>query len=316
MIGLTVTATVLSVLTGIVIHPFFAAVFAIISVTLPLIGSYVMNDIIKFTGTTTWIKYRYIAEMMRMHIYLYRMGAPPYDAEPERKRDDLLSKKLREVRESIQLDDVIPFSIREPTTEEAVVQAIQTANTLSKGDDGLSPIALKDYLMWRVVGQREWYEGRIQGDYTRLKASYRYAQGFLLAGSLFSAVIGFGGQSLQYVTLVAVTNAISVALTSWANVSMYGKTYSLFQIASLSLSDELRDWHALSDNPELEDPAVQSKEQAQFVKRIEDILLKERADWYALAIQVQTASDQTILSGLTQLVNQTKPEPNGGATRE
>src|SRR5215813_190255 len=72
VIGLTLTATIASVLTGIMGQTTLAVVLALMSIALPIVAALLMNDLIRFTGRTAWIKYRYIAEMMRMHIYLYR----------------------------------------------------------------------------------------------------------------------------------------------------------------------------------------------------------------------------------------------------
>ncbi|MCK6578305.1 MAG: DUF4231 domain-containing protein [Anaerolineae bacterium] len=302
VILLTFVATVASVAAGVVSGlglMWLTVALALLSVALPIIGSYLMNDIIKFTGGTTWIKYRYIAETMRMHIYLYRMKAPPYDAEPVRKRDDLLSANLRKVREEIDLNEVIPFDIRQPKETAEIEKAIATANKFTPDDNGLDEIALGQYLKWRVLDQRQWYEGRVQDDFKRLKNSYRQAQGALLGGALISALAGL--IDVQALWLVAITNAFSVAMTTSANVSMFGATYSLFQAAALRLSDELIAWLAQEDNPELDEPMARAAAEAAFSARIEDVLLWERKSWYELAIQVQTTSDQTILSSLARL---------------
>ncbi|MBL8130248.1 MAG: DUF4231 domain-containing protein [Anaerolineae bacterium] len=312
VIVLTLIATVASVAAGVVGalgQVWLTAFFAVLSITLPIVGSYLMNDIIKFTGGTTWIKYRYIAETMRMHIYLYRMKAPPYDAEPVRKRDDLLGNNLRKVREEIDLNEVIPFDIRQPKDEAEIKAVIAAANRYTRDDNGLDEIALGQYLKWRVLDQREWYEGRVQDDFKRLKNSYRLAQGALLGGALISALAGL--IDVQVLWLVAITNAVSVALTTSANVSMFGATYSLFQAAALRLSDELVAWLALADNPELDEPMARAAAEAAFAARIEDVLLWERKSWYELAIQVQTTSDQTILSSLARITKEDQNRRSG-----
>lgn len=306
VISLTLVATVASVLTGITGQGFWAAIFGIISVVLPIAGTYIMNDIVKFTGTTTWIKYRYIAETMRMHIYLYRMKAGPYANLPLEQSDDLLSENIRAAREEIDLDEVIPFTVREPIEEQEIIAVIKEANQYTPEEDGLSEIQLENYIRWRLINQRQWYDSRVHDDYSRLKTNFRWSQAVLLAGALISALAGF--INIQIVTLVAVTNALSVALTSYSNVSMFGKTYSLFLITSLKLGDLLRNWYALSNNPELQVADQRAVAVADFVKRIEDALLEERQAWYELAIQVQTTSDQTILSNLEKLTQRTQTD--------
>lgn len=302
VINLTLIATVASVLTGITGQTLVAFGFGIMSVTLPIIGAYLMNDIMKFTGTTSWVKYRYIAENIRMHIYLYRMHARPYADVPQDKRDNLLSENIAKARTAVQLDEVIPFTVSEPDTPDEIKQAIAEANRYSENESGLNKIELDQYLRWRLINQRQWYDGKVQDDYKRLKSSFRLSQGFLLGGALISALAGF--INIQVITLVAVTNAISVALTSWSTVSMFGKTYSLFLVTSLRLGDQLRDWYAREDDVEMQNEAHRKAAIADFAKEIEDTLLQEREEWYKLAIQVQTAGDNSIISNLEKLTQQ------------
>jgi len=68
------------------------------------------------------------------------------------------------------------------------------------------------------------------------------------------------------------TNAISVSLISWSNMSMVGKTYSIFQIASNKLGDELKIWIGKENDPSYQVAETLAVEQAKFVLRIENIL--------------------------------------------
>jgi hypothetical protein len=299
VIALSLTATIASVLTAILDQVVITFFLVILSVALPVIASYQMNDIIRFTGTTSWIKYRYIAEMMRMHIYLYRMQAGVYSVGPANKMDNLLAQNLPLIRDEIRWDEVIPPSVREPEGEEAIRKAISSANSGSD-DDGLSEISIENYIKWRVDQPRTWYTGKINEDFNRLKTSVRWAQGFLLAGALISALAGLS-INIQYVTAVAVTNAISAALTAWSGVSMVGKTYSIFQIASNQLGDELGKWNSLQDDPENQVDGALVAEKAKFALRIENIHLWERQEWYEMALQAQSAGDRMMLGDLTRL---------------
>lgn len=312
VIYLTLTATITSVLTVIIGQPVLAVASAITSIVLPIIASYMMNDIVKFTGTTAWIKYRYIAEMMRMHIYLYRMQADIYAAGPHHKMDNLLVQKLSAVRDAVKWDDVIPPSATEPQTETQTLEAIREANP-DKNDDGLSKISIDNYMKWRVDQQKSWYDGRIQDDFKRLKMFFRAGQVTLLVGSLVSALLG-GYLDVRIVALVAITNAISVTLNSLSNVSMVGKTYNIFQIASEQLKDKKTEWKSLEDDPENKDPDVLAKSISDFATRVENVLLWERQEWYEMALQAQAAGDKLILGDLTRLMQraeeaQTNPAP-------
>ncbi len=298
VITLALMATVASVLTGIIGQTTLAVILAIISITLPIVGSYLMNDIIQFTGTTYWIKCRYIAEMMRMNIFLYRMQAGDYAAGPLEKMDNLLNDKLIAVRTEVKLDENIARG-RVPRGQEEITAAIEKANSFTPGDDGLSEIEVEKYLRWRLDNQREWYDNQINEDFARLKFFVRSAQGFLLIGALASALLG--PYVIQVVTLVAVTNAIAVALTQWSNVSMVGKTYGIFQIALDLLGDQGASWDAFKNETEYQDPAKRAAETANLAQRVENVLLWERQEWYETALQAQSSGDKMILGDLTRL---------------
>lgn len=56
VIYLTLISTVAAVGTVVIGLHELALLFAVISIALPIIASYLMNDLIRFTGTTAWIK--------------------------------------------------------------------------------------------------------------------------------------------------------------------------------------------------------------------------------------------------------------------
>ncbi|MCA0455551.1 MAG: DUF4231 domain-containing protein [Chloroflexi bacterium] len=312
VIGLTLIATIASILTGILGETLLSVILAIGSVIISASASVLMNDIIKFTGTTAWIKYRYIAEMMRMHIYLYRMQADIYAVGPVNLMDNLLVEKLSKVRADIKMDDIIPSSFSVPQTEAEIVEVIKQANSGSD-DDGVSEISIENYIKWRVDKPQSWYDSRIKTDFARLKLFYRWGQIILLIGSISSALAGFA-INLQIFTLVAVTNAISVALTQWSNVSMVGKTYSIFQIASDELKDQKAWWLATVNDFDTTEEEKMKAAKSMFATRVENVLLWEREEWYEMALQAQAAGDKMILGDLTRLTQraqdaQNKPAP-------
>lgn len=299
VIVLTATATVFAVLTGIAWYWQAALAFSIIAVSLPIIGTYLMNDIIKFTGTTDWIKYRYTAEMMRMHIYLYRMKAERYAKGPIHKMDTVLSEALREVRESVKWDGVLPPTVGEAVKDDEIKAFIADANSYTPRDDGLSEINIDDYMEWRVDDQKEWYDRKVGEDFERMKLFFRLAQVFLLVGSLAGGLAGY--LSFDLVTMIAITNAIAAALTSWSNTSLYGTTYSIFRLTSQQLSDIKMLWTARLDDEEMQDEAHRKQETARFAQEVENILLWEREEWYELMLQTQAANDKVILEDLKHL---------------
>ena len=317
VIGLTLISTVASILIALVGQYLPLAIgLGLISVVLPVGASYLMNDIVRFTGTTSWIKYRYIAEMMRMHIYLYRMRADVYaEGRPMEEMDDLLVENLSNLRESVKWDEVIPPSISEPNDANTIMDYIKSANSSTPEDDGLESLEIDNYIAWRLENQRRWYEKNIQGDFKRMKEFVRWAQTALLFGAVASTLGGF--LNYQLVVVVAVTNAVSVALTSLSNVSMFGKTYSLFQIAEQKLADQKLKWLALEDNAAMKDAAYHETQVRNLAKQVEAILLWERQEWYEMALQAQTVTDKMILGDLTRLTqraDETSRQSPGAST--
>ncbi|MBK9745154.1 MAG: DUF4231 domain-containing protein [Chloroflexi bacterium] len=317
VILLTLISTVASIVVAVLSqNAQIAFLLAVTSILLPVIASYLMNDIIRFTGTTSWIKYRYIAEMMRMHIFLYRMRADVYaEGRPEEEMDDLLVENLNKIRESVKWDEVIPASISEPHDPPAIEGYIKQANAYTPEDDGLTRLGVGEYIAWRLENQRKWYENNIQGDFNKMKFFVRLAQFALLLGAAASTL--GGTLSYEFVAVVAVTNAVSVALTSWSNVGMFGKTYSLFQIAEQKLADQKLKWLALEDNAAMKDAAYHETQVRNLAKKVEAILLWERQEWYEMALQAQTVTDKMILGDLTRLTqraDETSRQSPGAST--
>lgn len=313
VIVVTLIATIASVLTGILSQSLLTSALALVAITFPLTGLYLMADVIKFTGTTDWIKYRYTAEMMRMHVYLYRMQAGIYANCPPGKADNLLVEQLNAIRDEVKPDAGIPPLVSEPEGDEEIDKVIKQANRYSEGDNGLSQIEIEDYVKWRIDGQRHWYNNAIETDFARWKSLFRATQVVLLVGSLMSAVAGF--LEIQLVALVAITNAIATALTLWSDVGMTGRFYALFRIASNQLGNQKATWLALQDDEELKDPETRANEIANVAARVEEVLRREREEWYELALQAQSSSDEMILEELKKLTERFEMDQSGAAQK-
>ncbi len=315
VIAITLIASVASIAVGVLDdrNQTLAVMFAIVAIVLPLVGTYLMNDTIKVTGTTSWIEYRYTAEMMRMHLYLFRMRAGIYAAVAVDKANNLLAEKLNVLTTQFnerKRDDLVPPEIEQPRSDEAIQTAIKRANRYTPTDDGLSDMTIDDYILWRVDNQRDWYETKVTEDFRNFKRSFRLSQIALLVGSIISALVGL--IELEVVLVVAVMNAISVALESWNNVSMIGKTYALFQITAKQLEDQKTVWEAMQDDTEMENEVERTKARKQFVQSIENVLLWEREEWYELALQSQSVGDQMIQGNLTRLTQRAANAQNAG----
>lgn len=301
VIYLTLISTVAAVGVSVIGLQPLAVLFAGISIALPILASYLMNDIIRFTGTTAWIKYRYTAEVMRMHIFLYRMQAGPYSG-PAEDMDNLLAVNMKAAKEEANpYGSGITPRVRAPIQESDIIAAITAANQYTPEDDGLSELTLDQYVSWRLDQQYDWYDFATSRDFVQMRRYTRASQTVLLVGAVVTALAGLINLNIELVVLVAVTNAISVALTSAANVNMFGKTYALFLIAAQKLTALKSEWSTFDNDADFLNPATRGKIIDDFVQRVENTLKWERDEWYELALQAQTTSDKAIMSDLTRL---------------
>lgn len=312
VVGLALAATVFAVMAGAPGLPTILTLFAFLAFTLPIVGTYYLNDSVRFIGTTEWIKTRYTAEVMRMHIYLYRMRAGIYGPDavhqdgqrrPADEMDDLFLEKINEAAVTINPEQGMPEPFNKPRSTEEIDEVIKRANYYTrdengKHDTGIDEIPFDTYRRWRLESQQAWYEHAGQRDFARLKFFVRASQFFLLFGSLVSASAGL--LNPQLVVVVAVTNAISAALILWSDVGLVGKTYTIFRIAKQKLNQERGRWVTRQNNADF--MANKVKEQRVLVERVEAILEWERKEWYDMALQAQSLTDEQIQSSLTRLI--------------
>jgi hypothetical protein len=309
VILLTLIASVTSIIAGMADTTILVYVSAILAISLPIVASYLMNDTIRFTGTSDWIKYRYIAETMRMHIYLYRMLSGEYAKGPVNKMDDLLSDNLSKIRGKVSWDGILPPTLKTPIEHAEIEATIKEATKFTPEDTGLTTIPIESYIKWRVDEQRKWYDKKVSIDFRQMRIFFRLAQVTLLIGAIIGAVAG--AFEIRVVVLIAVTTAIASSLTAWSNTSMYGTTYSIFMITSQQLGDLKRQYNALSDNPEFIDEEKRPALISEFVHKVESVLEWEREEWFEMALQAQSASDKVIMEDLKRLTQRAKESQQG-----
>ncbi len=299
---LTLSATIASVLTGIAGNEVLMIMLGAIAVALPSIATVIMADVIRFVGTTDWVRNRYIAEMIRMHIFLYRMQAGIYSKEPKWENDDRLGQEISEIIKTSRTETDIPPRVALPKKREETLSKIKSASSLTPADDGLCQPTIDDYVVWRLDHQREWYENRIRKDFRLYKFFFRFAQAFLLFGTLLGFLAG-AINSAELVALIAVTNSISASLTLWSDLGLVGKTYGLFIVAANQLTSMKSQWLALQNNPTYIDENTRQAEINKFVVQIEKILEWERKEWREMVLQSQVATDKIVLGDLKRLTS-------------
>jgi ABC-type multidrug transport system fused ATPase/permease subunit len=294
----TVVTTILAALSGLFValkvEPLIAVVCALASAVTAGITGFLKEDVNEFFKTTTWINLRYIAECIRPELYLYRMEAGIYRGKTAEEADNLLIEKIGEIQTTVTKKEPGLMSVEDYTDAAKQRAALIQAKQITSQARVVRKLTLDDYQKIRVDYQKTWYDGKINRDYQSFKRSSRFSRGLLAIGVILG-LIGVATRP-EFSTLIAMTTAVSVAITSYSNVNMYGKTYGLFQIASRELTLLSQKWLAKQNDPDLRDPAKRVEAERDFVEANEKILAEERESWYALTVNIQTISDGTIIA--------------------
>ncbi len=297
----------------------------IIILSLPIIGLNVLNYTELYAGPTTWIQYRVAAEKIRSNIYLYRTKTDPdcknepktdvadenpdtqtekeYHYTIQNERDIKLASVLSQVSDEI--PQKVPYT-RTNGQAENVDDEIDAdkAKLLIKpaleysadGDDGLTDLdgdQFVTYIKTRIHKQIDWYRDRVEKDYLRSKRYTQYAMMITTVGSVLGIALSVIDPRL--VGLVAIANAISVALTAWTNVTMIGKTYNIYNATWQRLDNTLTEWRAIENK--LSDV---EEGRHKFVAEIECILETELREWSKTAMEIQVSNDRSMRNNLAK----------------
>lgn len=251
----------------------------IILIALPLVIAGTLTWMMQFMPGTAWIGYRVGAELVRYHLYLYRMSAGDFNGKGSNDQQELLLDRIKQARKRVdQLGSSEPYTLAVPADLASAVKA----KCDDERDDGFSPLTVDEYLLYRIRPQREWYVRKLHRNYSDLR-NWR-------AGVLFVTGLGAFLVAINLEPWVAVTTSLATAAGIFIDLKMYGRTYSIYHTAVMELDEEVARWLALpqerKDKPD---------EISLFVKSIEDIFQRERERWMQQAMQSQTASEQSLL---------------------
>ena len=251
----------------------------IILIALPLLIAGTLTWMMQFMPGTAWIGYRIGAELVRYQLYLYRMQAGDYTGLSSNEQQEQLLERVKQARRRVdQLGSSEPYTLPTPSDLAAAVKA----KCNDPRDDGFSVLSVEEYLLYRIRPQREWYVKKLHRNYSDLR---NWRAGVLLLTGLGAFLVAIG-----FEPWVAVTTAMATAAGIFIDLRMYGRTYAIYHTAVMELDEELARWLALPQDMK-DEPA----EISDFVKRIEDILQRERERWMQQAMQSQTASEQGLL---------------------
>lgn len=272
----------------------------ILLVLLPLIVAGTLTYAFQFMPSTSWVAYRIGSELIRHHIYLYRMQAGDYASKLQLGQQQLLIDKIAEADAKV-AEIGAPEPYIEKTSTDFTAQI--KARTDTPTDDGFSQLTAEQYIQFRLIPQRDWYISRMHDDYRRL----RVWRAIVLIAAGSSSVLVLIGQA----PLVAVATALGLSIGMYIDLKMYGRTYALYHLAAEKLENEVNRWSIM--------PAEQKKlasKTAEFVVRVEEIFNEERFRWMQQAIQAQMASEQALMRNINLANSPFKLEDTVTATAQ
>lgn len=258
-------------------------------VILPVAAVAFMNYAGEFATSTAWIEYRVSAEMIRSEIYRYRMRAGKYMGKSLFERQQLLLDMVERADDRIEEQESAASLPYLQVTTDKILEEIKgkVYAPASANEDGLRPLSIREYVDFRVREQLNWYINKVQNDYSIRKVERRNALIIASIGSVLSGV------ALNLEPLVAITTALAVSLTTYADMRMYGATYGIYHRTAAKLQMALNNWSIQTEAYRKDENAI-----SKFVDMVEDIFGEERESWRVQAIQTLQTNDQSILSGL------------------
>jgi hypothetical protein len=295
IILLTLLATVLAVVISYKeTNDFIKDISEALRVTIiivPLVAAGLMTYAYQFYPSLSWITYRVGAELIRQHIYLYRMEAGEYAQQDLQKQQKLLLGKVGDASERVsQIGASVPYL---QTDIENLTEQVKS-HTDNEEDDGFSRMQVDAYIIQRVMPQREWYIDKLHDNYKKLRV---WRTMVIIFTAMSSALAALGGEPL-----VAITTAIGVALGMYIQLQMYGATYAIYHSTAIRVGTELSAWSILTPEQK-QDPA----RAASLVANIEKIFQEERDAWFQQASQAQMATEKALMKNLGFEVEQQEP---------
>jgi len=262
-------------------------------VIMPILSVGLMTYTNQFASSTVWIEYRISAEIIRQHIYLYRMGAGRFQGMDRQQAQRQLLQVVKAADERLSKRKVTIPDMRQEETD--MVDKIN--NRLGEGDDGFAPLPATIYISARVEQQINWYIRKLQDDYASLRRNRVLA--LLISG--IGAVIAALLPTME--GLVAITTALGVAFGLRNDTRMFGATYGIYHITAQRLQSLIAEWRVLSKEEQAEPQRLQS-----FVANAEALLYEEGKAWRQTAVQLQANSEEALQTMLRNSDDSSTPD--------
>ncbi len=242
----------------------------------------------RFIPSELWAKYRFSAEMIRRHIYLYKMEAGDYFQKTLLERQTLLTDQIKDA-DSYSTIEVDLFTRIDETPGELEKDLKDVG-----GDHAFQSLSMTNYFQDRLWYQHNWYVDKSFNEYREMR-NLQVAS--IVIGAMGSILV-FAG----YAPWVAVTTFASVSVNMLAGLSMYGRTYSIY----LKSANKLRQLD-LKWNFTPETDRETSKFKSDFVHDVETVFKEELDLWIQQVQKSVSEVDQELSSKIASPLGDTKP---------
>jgi hypothetical protein len=231
-------------------------------ILIPIVVSVLLAGTAKFKGGANYVLLRGSAETLKREIYRYRTQTGIYapentQAEP---REIKLARKVKTISGQLMKTEVNQSGLKQYEGQ------IPPYYEGSEDDEGFSDLDAEKYVTWRLENQLNWYRGRIESFDGLLRLLHWLILGLGGLGTFLAAI----GLELW----IAVTVAVSGALTCFLGLRQVEETLVAYNQAATDLEGIRIWWHAL---PKEEKTKQENKEK--LVEYTETVLKAELAGW-------------------------------------
>src|SRR5258708_6100702 len=215
IIVLGLVASVLAVAStysGLFIDPLKTPI-RVVLIFVPILSAALLTYAYQFSPSLSWVAYRIGAELVRREIYLYRMQAGDYTGLTPGQQQQLILTRLSEANKRVN-----KIGAPDPYLQTTIVDIPKAVvgKTNNPADHGFSTLTPDEYITSRIEPQKDWYIKKARSDYSQMRRWRVYGLG---AAAASSAVAALGVEPM-----VAATTAVGVALATYMELQMYGRT--------------------------------------------------------------------------------------------
>lgn len=247
---------------------------------LPLFSAGILGYSSDFVPSNLWFDYRVLAERLRREIFLYRTNGAGYNDKSPHDQQVALLEMVRQV----DAESSSPVSVHQQIVQDAPDFEARVKAAMYE-ENPFSALTVEQYIKQRLIPQRKWYLNKCYDDHNGLRRTRITALVVAGTGSAFAFI--------NREPWVAVTTALSLAISMSMDLRMYGRTYNIYHLAAQQLRSEYDLWFIQNEDLR-KDPA----QRAEFIGRVEKIFADEIENWTRQAKQSSSELEEAMSRSL------------------